>query len=236
MAKIRVLYMATKKPRYNDFKIEKINLCLYFQITENVMTTISNIIESDHDIITKSQESFESSTTILQSLDIIAERLGEISINQSVSITDDKPNIAMAVQQYNEIDAVDLYIVGVETSNDTLSVHFQRDSNNTNIVLASAKVPAQIFKSNKIIYSFLFRNDILFQTGKKQQLSTRSIISSKILSVTVAKKKIVNLTSPVIFTFKKSEENLSTEEKYSVIENVCAYWDFHQRKCPYHYI
>ena len=30
MAKIRVLYMATKKPRYNDFKIEKINLCLYF--------------------------------------------------------------------------------------------------------------------------------------------------------------------------------------------------------------
>ena len=109
-------------------------------------------------------------------------------------------------------------------------------------MLASAKIPAQIFKNNKspVIYSFLFRNDILFQTGKQQQLvddtmetlSTKSIISSKILSVTVAKQKIVNLTSPVIFTFKKSEQNLSTEEKYSVVDNVCAYWDFHQRKCP----
>ena len=90
-------------------------------------------------------------------------------------------------------------------------------------MLVSAKIPAQTFKNtSQIVYSFLFRNDILFQTGK--QLPITSVISSKVLAVTVGKEKLENLTLPVVLMFKKSKKILK-DRQVRKVEHTCTFWD-----------
>ena len=139
-------------------------------------------------------------------------------------------NVALAVKYFSH--PVEFSVVGAENKNGNLSLSFQSIANET--ILASARVPAEAFKNkSQIVYSFLFRNDILFQTGKQlKALDTgaplTSQVSSKVLSVSVGKENIENLTSPVIFIFKKTE-NISRKGT-QIGENICTFWDPNIRK------
>ena len=192
---------------------------LYFQITDNVLTTVSNIVESDRNIVKKAQ-----SSTILKSLDDMAEKLGDISAaaNRTIPIEIQKPNVALAVK-YSQI--VDFNVVGIQTENEILSLGFKETDNGT--VLASAKIPADTFKNkSQIVYSFLFRNDLLFQTGehknKNQNQTENDKLSSKILAVSVGKEKIENLASPIQLNFKKTKR-ISLKDS-EVVDNLCTFW------------
>ena len=138
-------------------------------------------------------------------------------------------NVALAVKYSHPVD---FSVVGAENKNGNLSLSFQSIANET--ILASARVPVEAFKNkSQIVYSFLFRNDILFQTGKQlKALDTgaplSSSLSSKVLAVSVGKEKIENLTSPVIFTFIKNK-NISPKVT-QIGENICTFWDPNIRK------
>ena len=186
------------------------------------MKTISNIIESDQRIVTQAQRTSQTSAKILQYLDVIAERLGEISAktNQTISIEIVEHNVALAVKYSHPVN---LSVVGAQTKNGDLSLSFQSIANDT--VFASARIPAETFMDkSQIVYSFMFRNDNLFQTGKQlTALNTDAPlirqVSSKVLAVSVGRRRIENLTSPVMFTFKKNENIPSNAD------NICTFWD-----------
>ena len=192
------------------------------------MKTISNIIGSDRKIVTQAQKSFQSSATILNHLDVIAVKLGEIAAatNQTISIEIIEPNIALAVK-YTE--PVNLNVIGVETSTGNLSLAYKDMGNGT--VLASAEIPEETFKNkSQIVYSFLFRNDMLFQTG--EQLAALEAgdklpiqVSSQVLAISVGKEKVENLTSPVLFVFKK----ITFPKESKTFENLCSFW--HPNTC-----
>ena len=195
------------------------------------MKTISNILESNRKIVTQAQRSAQTSATILQYLDIIAEKLGEIAIstNKTIAIEIEKPNVALAVKYSRPTD---LNVIGAQTENGNLSINFKDTENGT--VVASAKIPQDTFKNkSQIVYSFLFRNDILFQTEKQlvalqkgDQLNDQ--LSSKILAVSVGKEKIENLTSRVLFIFKKTVKISS--KKSQTVKNICTFWNPNMRK------
>ena len=195
---------------------------IYFQINDNVLTTVSNIIVSDRNIIKKAQSSTQSSTTILKIIDDMAEKLGDIAAaaNRTISIETKKPNVALTVK-YSQ--PVDFDVVGIQSTNGNLSLSFNDTYNEA--VLASAKIPAETFKNkNQIVRSFLFRNDILFQSKNyqnKDQIENNKL-SSKILAVSVGKEKIQNLASPIQLNFKI--EKISPKE-LQTIENICSFWD-----------
>ena len=185
------------------------------------MKTISKIIESDQRIVTQAQRTSKTSTKILKYLDVLAKRLGKIAeaTNQTISIEIVELNVALAVKNSHPVN---LSVVGAQTENGDLSLSFQSIANDT--VFASAKIPAEAFKNkSQIVYSFLFRNDNLFQTEKQlTALDTDapliSQVSSKVLAVSVGSRKIENLTSPVMLTFKKSENIPSNAD------NICTFW------------
>ena len=135
----------------------------------------------------------------------------------------------MAIKYSNPVN---LSVIGAQSINGNLSLGFQTIINET--VLASAKVPAETFKNkSQIVYSFLFRNDILFQTGKQlKALDTGALftssLSSKVLAVSVGKEKIENLTLPVLFTFKKIEKIPPKETQ--IVDDICTFWDPEIRK------
>ena len=196
------------------------------------MKITSNILVSDRKIITQAQRSAQTSATILQYLDIIAEKLGQIiaiGTNKTIFIKIENPNVALAVIYSKPID---LKVVGAETENGNLTLGF-RDTN-YGTVLASAEVPKDTFKNkSQIVYSFLFRNDLLFQTEKQlndlqkgDKLSDQ--LSSKILAVSFSKEIIENLTSQVSFIFKKTG-NVSSKESQTV-KNICTFWNPNIRK------
>ena len=108
-------------------------------------------------------------------------------------------------------------VIGAESENGNLNLGFKDTDNGT--VLASAKIPQDTFKNkSQVVYSFLFRNDLLFQTAKVQ-----SQLSSKILAVSIGKEKIENLTNPILLTFKKTEK-ISQKEQQTV-DGLCFFWD-----------
>ena len=188
------------------------------------MKTVSNVIGSDRKIVTQSQKSFQSSATILNYLDVIAEKLGEIAAatNQTKTIEIIELNVALAVKYTKPVN---LNVVGVETSTGNLSLAYTHLGNGT--VLASAEIPEETFKNkSQIVYSFLFRNDMLFQTGK--QLSALEAgdklpiqVSSQVLAVSVGKGKVANLTSQVLFVFKKKIFPKDSKK----FDNLCTFWD-----------
>ena len=179
------------------------------------MYTTSNILESNPKIVTQAQRSAYTSAAILQYLDVIAERFGEIIFDtKKITFKIESPDLAFAVRKSQPVD---LYLVGSQTKTGRLRIGFKDMENGT--FLASAKIPQYTFKNkSQIVYSFLFRNDLLFQTGKVQIQ-----LSSKILAVSVGKEKIENLTSLVQLTFKK-DVTISDNES-SIFENVCTFWD-----------
>ena len=189
------------------------------------MKTVSKIVESDQKIIQKAQRTGQSSATILHYLDIIAQNLGEVAFatNKTIAIEIKKPNVALAVK-YSQ--PVNLNVFGIQTENGNLSLGFKGTDNGT--VLASAKIPADTFKNkSQIVYSFLFRNDLLFQTGKRknknQNQTENDKLSSKILAVSVGKEKIENLASPIQLNFKKTKRiSLNDSE---IVDNLCTFWD-----------
>ena len=197
------------------------------------MKTINNILKADRKIITEAHRSFQTSATILNYLDIIAQRLGKMAAatNQTISIEIIEPNVALAVM-YSK--PVNFNVVGAETSTGNLSLGFQDTDNAT--VLASAKIPKETFQNkSQIVYTFLFRNDILFQTGRQLEEAfeagklLQSLISSKILAISVGKEKVENLTFPVLFVFKKTKKNFPKESQ--IVDNLCTFWDPNKRKC-----
>ena len=186
------------------------------------MKTVSKIVESNQKIIQKAQRLGQSSATILYYLDVIAEKLGEIAFatNKTIAIEIKKPNVALAVK-YSQ--PANFNVVGTETTNGNLTLGFKDIDNGT--VLASAKIPADTFKNkSQIVYSFLFRNDLLFQTGKRENKNQieNNKLSSKILAVSVGKEKIENLTSPIQLNFKKTKR-ISLKDS-EVVDNLCTFW------------
>lgn len=182
---------------------------------------------SDRKIIRQAQRSAQTSANILFYLDVLAERLGEIAAatNQTISIEIKNPNVALTVKFSQPTN---LLIIGSQTENGNLNLDFCKVFNKT--VLASAIVPVDTFKNqSKIVYSLLFRDDIFFQSEKQlskvidNNTCLSSNVVSKVLAVTVGISRIENLTSPVIFTFKKTEKIHSNERQ--IVENTCTFWD-----------
>ena len=175
------------------------------------MKTVSKIVESDQKIIQKAQRTGRSSAIILHYLDVMAEKLGKIAAftNKTIAIEILTPNVALTVKYSQPID---LKVVGIQTKNGNLSLGFMDTGNGT--VYASAKIPAETFKNkSKIVYSFLFQNDALFQT--EDQIKNQ--LSSKVLAVSFGKEKIRNLTLPIQLIFKKIK-------KIKTVDNVCVFW------------
>ena len=153
------------------------------------MKIVSKFVESNQKIIQKAQGSGQSSEVILNYLDVIAETWQGCSFNQQHQCYWNRKRNVTLIVKYSR--PVDLNVFGAQTKNGNLNLAFKDTENGT--MLASAKIPADTFKNeSRIVYCFLFRNDLLFQIGKVQ-----SKLSSKIFAVSVGKEKIENLTSPI---------------------------------------
>lgn len=161
---------------------------------ENVLKTVDNVLRSHHKkIIIRSQGEKQISSSILQSLDQLAEKLGivarKLHINETIKLSFSQPNVALAVVHAKPNL---LEISGRKNANNSLTL----DILNAELkaekrgLIASARIPAETFRNqSQVVYSFLFKDDILFQTSRRQKgykpgELIESVVSSKILAVT----------------------------------------------------
>jgi len=179
---------------------------------------------------------------ILKSLDEMAMKLGDIAFKTNKTIRIEQPNIGLAVK-YSKPENLD--ILAVENIKRNLGVNIFPITNKENLdgisrnnnlriddVYVASKVPEEAFKNKSlVIYSYLFRDDTFFHD--KQQLKSlkkdetpRSSISSAVLAVTVGIEKVGNLTTPIVFKFKKLRTKDGQQiNEGEVINNLCTFWN-----------
>ena len=218
---------------------------LFFQITTNVLETISNVVQSDHKVIGLAQKQTKVLTSILKSLDEMAVKLGDIARKTNKSFQIEKPNIALVVK-YSE--PVNLDVLALENSNKSLTIDIlptdneekpdgtsrdnKRNETVNEIFFATSKVPEEAFKNESlVIYSYIFREDTFFQDEQKLEAlenneTPQSSILSAVLAVTVGKEKIENLATPIVLKFKKLKKpNDPQINENEFARNLCVFWN-----------
>ena len=145
----------------------------------------------------QAQTKTRTSARLLESLDAIAVRLGDIATKTNRTIRIEQPNIALTVK-YSQPENLEL--LGAENENNNVGVlmfskdeenamrteleiqsktkdgfdaksHFEKHNETINKVYVSSKVPKGVFKNmSQVVYSFFFRDDTFFQ-DKRQLLS-----------------------------------------------------------------
>ena len=174
------------------------------------MDVASKLLDANDELLTKSNEKSNTSSTFLRSLDIIAVYVTRQSTRQRKVFR--KQNIALAIQNNSN----SFTFVATEESNllDIQSVEHEVESQAS---LAQLFVPQSLLKraNSTLVYSFIYRSALLFS-----QPFGRKTIQSIIMAASVPEKKISNLHDPVVITFQDNNINDTRKNKFS----TCQFW------------
>lgn len=175
------------------------------QVVETILETVNDILDVDIETILESQEQNETSTEILDTLEVLSEKIGENAENGKPTEIK-KSNIGISAKRIENTDS-DKWIFSRET-NSKLSVAIGNASARSENYLAFIKLPRRALRAKESIVSFTYRNDALFLRGDNSGTTSgskknKSRVNSVILSARVGNRTISNLKNPVILEFEK---------------------------------
>ena len=174
------------------------------------MDVASKLLGANEELLTKSNEKINTSSTFLRSLDTIAGYVTRHSTRQRKVFR--KQNIALAIQNNSN----SFTFIATEESNllDIQSVDHEVESQ---AFLAQLFVPQSLLKrvNSTLVYSFIYRSALLFS-----QPFGRKTIQSIIMAASVPEKKISDLHDPVVITFQDNNINEARKNKFS----ICQFW------------
>jgi len=136
----------------------------------------SKIIDVDPTIlVTSQQNATKSSQRTLKNLDRLAVKIGEIIAGTNIIIMAGSKNLAFLISYTTPNE---LLISSTEAVNDILGLTITHTNSTNKSSLTSFQTGKRTFEKNDaiIIYSFLFKNDALFQTETKVKKQVRMFL------------------------------------------------------------
>lgn len=203
------------------------------------MKTVNVLVLTERKIIAESERMTQSSSSILKSLEKFTKRLGEYVRETKTPISISKENVALSVSylepSYVEIVAEQVLNTDQQQQQETLKINMTITTKTTTIddqnirrppVLSASKIPPEAFnKTSKVVQSFFFRYDTLFQGGSAaSEASTPPMVESNVLDVKIGNEKIENLTQPIKLMFRKVK-TFDVNETVAP-RSLCTFWDF----------
>ena len=174
------------------------------------MDVANKLLGTNQELLTKSNEKSNTSSTFLKSLDTIAVYVTRQSTKQQKVFK--KENIALAIENNSN----SFTFIAKEENNllDIQSVDHQVESQAS---LAQLFVPQSLLArvNSTLVYSYIYRSALLFS----QSLGNETI-QSIIMAASVPEKKKSNLHDPVVITFQVENVKETSKNKFS----VCQFW------------
>ena len=174
------------------------------------MDVASKFLGANKELLTKSNEKSNTSSTFLRSLDTIAIYVTRQSTRQRKVFK--KENIALAIENNSksftfiakqENNLLDIQSVDHEVESQTsLAQLFVRQS-----LLARV--------NSTLVYSYVYRSALLFSQSLRNER-----IHSIIMAASVPEKKLSNLHDPVVISFQEINSNESRDNKF----RTCQFW------------
>ena len=174
------------------------------------MDVANKLLGTNQELLTKSNEKSNTSSTFLKSLDTIAVYVTRQSAKQQKVFK--KENIALAIENNSN----SFTFIAKEENNllDIQSVDHQVESQAS---LAQLFVPQSLLAraNSTLVYSYIYRSALLFSRSLRNET-----IQSIIMAASVPEKKISNLHDPVVITFQVENVKETSKNKFS----VCQFW------------
>ena len=180
------------------------------EITDNILDVADRFLLTEKEVLEKSNEENDTSSTFLRNLDQLAVYLTSLSTVPLKVFR--KQNIALATQ--NKSNSFTFIAKDKHNLLDIQSI----DGEITNqLSLAKIFVPQSLLIKTRSsqVYSFAFRSGLLF-SGPLENETVQSIV----MSVSVPERKIYNLSDPVVITFQDQNANKTIKDKIS----TCQFW------------
>ena len=193
------------------------------QVLNNILTVVDRILEnSTIELLGSAQIQQASSSRILQALENFVKAVDSISANQTSStfnlknLTTELPNIAFSINR--DLFTHDVIFVAVrKEGNASVSIITNnRLTEITSEILAIIKIPKETFiEKHETLYSFCFTKPSLFFTEEQLQningnkTKTEQVVDSNVLSASILRRRVENLSNPIVLTFKKSEQQIA---------------------------
>jgi hypothetical protein len=193
----------------NDIKIvsnilEKViesNQFTTIETSENVISSVSELLSTDSVVVIKSEVLFNTSTKLRKTLNTLAIQT-KIS-NDSDSLVISRPNVALGILKINGSQNVD---ISCPQSKNTTSIAFDnkaKDIQSKRKSFASIHLPKSVFERvpnrSKInrLHSFCYRNGLLFTDQNTSEQVMRLLLSAlkTVIQMQIALKSLKRLPS-----------------------------------------
>lgn len=216
----------------------------FFQAFNDILSIINRILEQSEVLIGLAEIQFGTSSDILLILDDVVEIVDKafsslptvpFDLTSSIWHLIDKiprsfSNIGFSIKSRKFKE--DAFIVANVLRNEVLvEITTNLSRLFTVNTVSFIKLPKEVFKNEEeILFSYYFKEPSFFQSETEllkilgRATEVELYVQSNVLSATIGTKKIENLTTPIVMTFKKTRlQNLTGN-------NSCYFWDFSKGK------
>ena len=180
------------------------------EITDNILDVADRFLLTEKEVLEKSNDENDTSSTFLRNLDQLAVYLTSLSTVPLKVFR--KQNIALAIQNKSNS-----FTFIAKDKNNLLDIQSIDGEITNQLSLAKIFVPQSLLikARSSQVYSFAFRSGLLF-SGPLENETVQSIV----MSVSVPERKIYNLSDPVVITFQDQNANKTIKDKIS----TCQFW------------
>ena len=211
---------------------------MLIQELNNILTVVDRLLEnSNTELLGSAEIQQASSSRILQALDNFVKAVDSIfasQINKTFDLRNlatELPNVAFSINR--DLFIRDVFFIAIRKEGN-VSVSITTDSRLADITsetLTVIKIPKETFLvTPETLYSFCFTEPSLFLTeGQLQningnQTTIEQVVDSNVLSASILRRRVQNLSHSIVLTFKKSEKQVAD----GTLD--CQFWDPSLRK------
>ena len=211
---------------------------MLIQVLNNILTVVDRLLEnSTTELLGSAEIQQASSSRILQALDNFVKAVDSIfasQINKTFDLRNlatELPNVAFSINR--DLFIRDVFFIAIRKEGN-VSVSITTDSRLADITsetLTVIKIPKETFlETPETLYSFCFTEPSLFLTeGQLQningnQTTIEQVVDSNVLSASILRRRVQNLSHSIVLTFKKSEKQVAD----GTLD--CQFWDPSLRK------
>ena len=179
-------------------------------ITENILDVTDKLLETSQQVVIKSDDKYNTSSTFLRILDAVGQYIASHSTGQQKVFR--KQNIALAIQNKSK----SFTLVAKDESN-LLDIQSVDGDVVNQTSVAKLFIPQSLLKkANRTqVYSYVYRSGLLFS-----QPFENKTLQSIIISASIPERKISNLVDPVVITFQNKNQFKQRNNRVS----TCQFW------------
>ncbi|XP_057295381.1 uncharacterized protein LOC130623866 [Hydractinia symbiolongicarpus] len=197
-------------------ELQTLNASSQKEVLNDIVNIADSLIDVEPRTLVQSQRNHNTSTSILNSLDILAETISDISNASNIAINISTKNVGFSVVKSTRTNIT----IQSRERNGTMDVVIGDTTQKLGKLLVTIAIPEEAFKEEEgMVYSYSFKKNSFFLREKK---NNKLIVQSVILSASIRNTKVDNLITPVELKFKKIK--LPSHDG----NHSCQFWDFNK--------